>query len=186
MPEAGVASVPAGNVTITAGKTLVLMPAASYIDNGQGLLWTGGQDVGVKVDGASMGAPAFQDTLKAPSFVTVTAPTFVANQPIVADRTQPLAVAWTGGSVGDVRVTLVSATAGVSTVVVCTFPSSAGSGTVPVSSLGKLPPTTMGGLTINGAVTRQQVVGEWTFMTDATSSANTPAGGYAAATLTVQ
>lgn len=185
--DAGSSDVPAGDVTITAAQTIMLTSANSYVDNGTTLLWTAGQDVGVKVTGAAMGAPAWQDSFKAPSFPMVTAPAFPAgSMPLVVDHTQPLAVTWTGASAGDVRVTLASVGTGSSTAVVCTFPGPAGMGTVPASAMGALPLGTKGSVSINGSVVREQIVGEWTFHVGATSSGNIPSGAYAAAGLTVQ
>lgn len=185
--DAGSSDVPAGDVTITGAMTMTLTPTNSYVDNGTALLWMSGQDVSVKVTGAAMGAPAWQDGFKAPSFPIVTAPAFPAgSMPLVVDRAQPLAVTWTGASAGDVRVTLASVGTGSSTAVVCTFAGSAGMGTVPASSMGALPLGNKGSVSINGSVVREQIVGEWTFHVGATSSGNVPSGAYAAAGLTVQ
>lgn len=186
-PEAGVGAVPGGDVTITAAQTLQLTSANGYVANGVGALYAGGQDVTVKVAGAAMGAPAWQDTFKAAAFPTVTAPAFPSTGPLVVDRTQPLPVAWSNGGAGDVRVQLVAPDgAGGSTVVACVFASSSGAGTVPATALAKLPATQKGAVSINGDVSRTQVVGDWTFAITASSFGNVPSGAYAAALLTVQ
>jgi len=54
------------------------------------------------------------------------------------NRANALPVTWTGGTTGNVSVTLSTTTSAGSTVIICTFAASAGTGSVPTDMLSKL------------------------------------------------
>jgi hypothetical protein len=131
---------------------------------GQTLLWNEGAKLVVQASGAAV--PAFSATLDGAGVVSLTAPGITPGVPLVVDRTLPFNATWSGSSVGTVSVTLVRAeSVGSSThsvSVVCTFPATAGSGSVPAQLLGQIPAGTNGALSVYGGDSKQVVAGEFT------------------------
>jgi hypothetical protein len=97
------------------------------------LLFVGGETLTFSAQGGD--APAFEADLVAPSFITVTQPVFTGAA-FAITLGDDLEVAWTGGDEGVVSVFLVRALGpGEANKVECTFPASAGAGTVPATAL---------------------------------------------------
>ena len=89
--------------------------------------------------------PAFTaQTVIAPSDVVLTEPACTANTCPDLDRSQDLAVAWTGGVAGTVSVTVERDGADSQKTVTCEFDAKAGSGTMPHGLLGLLEPPVSG------------------------------------------
>ena len=132
----------AGVITISGGTTtpVTLTPdgTATYAQFFNGKtppLYAGGESITIAAAGADV--PAFNATLTAPKEVTLTAP--MAATPFVIDRTKSLAFTWTGGTLGNVVVTIGDAgSATKSEFLVCTFAAAGGSGTIPSAGLMKL------------------------------------------------
>lgn len=155
----------AGAVTVTGGsREVTLTPDASneYAASSSATegLFDGGETVRVAAAGDHV--PAFEVSATAPSAITFSAPNFFA--PITVDRTQDLEVTWTGGADG-VAVAVVATVGADRTVdVVCEFPASAGSGSIPAAVLGQLPdPSEITSAAVSGGVRSQEQVetGDW-------------------------
>jgi hypothetical protein len=177
------APVDAGPLTLLSAGTLSVeggLVPVSVMPNAQNqyvhtmnstVLWNGGEMLGVKATGAAMGAPAFDLAVPAPGKATITAPAIAGlGQPTMVPRSANLSLAWTGGT-GTLRAFFF--VTGGSVFASCTFPASAGSGTVPASALGKLP-AGGGTLYFDTSTTAQKVVGEWGLYAYASHQAVTP------------
>jgi hypothetical protein len=100
-----------------------------------GALWNGGEMLTVTAPGG--GVPAFTESLSAPRLATVSAPALPATDWNV-DRTKDLTFSWSGLTTDDLIVIFGSNS--VNPIEVdCTFPGSAGTGTVGASALALLP-----------------------------------------------
>jgi hypothetical protein len=135
----------AGAITVTGGAfPLALTPAAggTYADDDENAaLWTGGgQRLTMTAQGAV--APAFSRSLVAPASVSLVAPSVVEGpglDTLTVLRNQDLSFSWTGGTVGNVTLTLFSLISE-DVSASCTFPVSSGAGTMPASLLAHFPP----------------------------------------------
>lgn len=141
----------AGPIAITGGaKTITLMPDAGhlYLPYADGApLWRGGETITIRAGGDAV--PAFAGSAVASSSVDFTQPPLPpGGAPLAVDHKKDLAVAWSGGKSGNVRVVFDVSAASVT--LACTFPSSAGSGTIPSSALAQLPTAAPCILTLGG------------------------------------
>jgi hypothetical protein len=140
--DAGALTYPsAGTITITTpmGPGFTLSPGAdgSYtFTTRQGQLWTAGGSVAVSAAGAAV--PAFSGAVSAPPDITLTAPVFGANTYVTISRATDLAVTWTGGGAGNVRITFGTTHTGSFTGVQCVVPQGPGAAAIPAAVLGKL------------------------------------------------
>ncbi|WP_394824800.1 hypothetical protein [Pendulispora albinea] len=106
-------------------------------------LWSGGESIQVTGTGDPNGAPAFAQTLKAPSLITLSSPTWTRREggPTI-DRSKNLELAWNvaGAASGTVALFLGGPdSAEKFSFAQCAFPVADLKGTVPASVLGKLP-----------------------------------------------
>lgn len=151
----------AGTVHITGGdRNVDLSPNANNVylgDYAQLSVFSTGQTLTIAADGAEV--PAFSDSLVAPALITLTAPT-LAGTSVTIPTTTPWSLSWTGGSTGDVVVSLSSGLSGVYVAVQCAWPSSMGAATVPVSTLSYLQGG-MGYYNIDSVVTATINPGGW-------------------------
>jgi hypothetical protein len=151
----------AGMITVTGGSQPVsLVPDATgkYTSANGGIdLFTGGEMITVTAAGATV--PAFTATLVAPAPINLTAPAQPTSGPLLVDRTKDLVFTWMNGGVGTVMVSL-AGTGGPASMS-CTFPSAAGTGTIPQAALATLPPSSKGPFGI-GATSAQLIdTGGW-------------------------
>jgi hypothetical protein len=132
-----------GPITITPGSS----GAYSYFSPSPGdPTITGGSALTVSGSGATV--PAFTAAITMPDDIAVTMPAQPASftTPIAVSRSADLAIAWTGGGVGDVSVVAEQqVSTNTFTMISCSFPSSAGSGTVPAAALADFASTDAGG-----------------------------------------
>lgn len=139
--------VSAGKLTISGGsKTIEITPKADNTyapstSNSQ-TLWTGGEQLTAKLEGAAGGLPAFQASLTAPSRLKITAPLLAADagKDSILDvtRSAGLSLAWTGSTTGTL-VAYFSSTTGVEAhTLLCRFSPAAGSAQVPKEALATL------------------------------------------------
>jgi hypothetical protein len=145
-PDGG-ASESAGAITVSGGSTLVsLAPSGGVyapVTVRSQSLWQGGELLTVTAQGARV--PSFAIDVVAPSYVTVTSPSWAAaGAPMLVDRALPFAATWTGGGAGSVYLVVTATTATTTTSVVCIFPATDGAGAIPTADLAALPlsPTT--------------------------------------------
>lgn len=169
------ALLPAGTLSVEGGLVAVsVTPNAQnqYSKSMNGAtLWNGGETLTAKATGDAMGAPAFDLAIMAPGKATITAPMLAGlGQPTTIPRSANLSVAWTGGT-GTLRAFFF--VTGGSTWISCSFPASAGSGTVPATALAKLP-AGGGTLYFDTSSSAQKVVGEWGLYAYASHQAVTP------------
>jgi hypothetical protein len=162
-------------------------PGAQYTSESSSTaaLFAGGETLTATIAGAG-DIPAHEATLIAPSAVVVSSPDL--DEPVTIDRNGPLALAWSGGGAGRVRVVVavtflegsdVKRTANLT----CSFPASAGSGSVPASLLGAMPattPTDYGSISVDVTSEVRVVAGDYVTGFYATAMATAPMGGQAA------
>ena len=141
MCPAGTAPPPdasAGTITITGGvMPITLTPNAdkSYtaITSQTAALFTGGASVMFSAAGADV--PAFSTSLTMPAKATITSPVEPPSSSpyLIVNRAQDFTVRWSGGG-GTFQIGLYSPTT-TWPALMCKFPASAGSGTIPSSAL---------------------------------------------------
>jgi hypothetical protein len=129
----------AGAITAKSnGGSIVTKPDASGAYDLAGLagpLWS--QPMAALTFTAAGGAvPAFSETFCGPVPATITKPAAVPGAGLTIDRTNDLAVQWTGGAVGDLEVIARDDGAGVE--LRCFFTGSDGQGTIPKAALAKI------------------------------------------------
>jgi hypothetical protein len=108
--------------------------------------FSGGDSISVVAAGGA-DLPAFKAQMViAPNEVTLTAPDCSAGCPDL-DRSQDLAVTWTGGGAGHVTASFETIGDTATGAVFCTFPAASGTGTVPKAALGALGDTRDGSTT---------------------------------------
>lgn len=133
-------SVAAGTVVVE-GTTppVAIVPDKTYyaVQHLNGQLWGGGEKIRARAEGNT--APAFDLSVVAPSYVTVTSPTL--SPKITISRSMDFVVTWSGGGEGKVVVELqvYQSSVGPGMAVDCGFPASAGSGKIPQEVLRVLP-----------------------------------------------
>ncbi len=142
----------AGTIKITGGtRALTLVPGANDVDGEysdvsvQELVFGGGETVTVHASGGgglfSAGIPAFTVMLTMPPKLTITSPPKPSpQQGLGIDATRDLTVTWSPAGDQQMNIELMQP-ADLSPWVdmVCTFPSSDGTGTIPAAALAKLP-----------------------------------------------
>lgn len=167
----------AGDVTISVGgTTLTLTPDAdgAYTAGvGTGSLLMGGETITVAAAGDTV--PAFTGDVTAPSVVTVTEPDFDMMGAVTIDRAADLNVVWTDGATGDVFV-VVSATGPMYTQVGCTFPASAGAGTVPAATLSALPSSPNGIFAVSANGSAEVTAGDFDVSLQVNQAASADSG----------
>jgi hypothetical protein len=147
-------------------------------------LWQGGETL--QAHGAGAQVPTFDITTKAPSYITITSPPFpTMGNKLTVNRAQPFTMTWTGGTSGNVWIQIAALVNGVDTAVSCTFPATAGTGTVATSSLSALPvnPQNASIYVVNRSET-QSIMNNWGIWFDASTGAKSSTGtGFAAVTI---
>jgi hypothetical protein len=178
----------AGTVTLTGGTQAVAltptMPSMYGLYTAYSsstLLWTGGEALTFAAPGAE--APAFSFSVTAPSIVQFTQPQPVAiGTTVTFDRTKDFALAWTGGTGGQVRFLIAAAASNMPGVyqlqLDCRYDATAGSATVPASTLQMLPANAMGYYDLRGCGSKQFAIDNWQFSVNVESiySTNTSSG----------
>jgi len=180
----------AGAIAIAGGSRAIALqpqPGGAYTNESSttSALFAGGETLTATIAGAG-DVPAHEATLTAPSSVALTTPDL--DEPITIERNAPLALAWSGGGAGRVRVAVgVSFLDGPTLVrsasVSCSFPASSGSGSVPASLLGAMPattPTDYGSISVDVTSEARVVAGDYVTGFYATAMATAPMGGQAA------
>lgn len=140
----------AGTITVSGGSVPVsLMPNQNdeypilYDDMND--LFSGGETIEVTATGAAV--PAFTATALAPAPIDLISPAQPPNDgPLLVDRTKDLVFTWKGGGAGSVGAIFADEAGD---VVTCTFPSAAGTGTVPKAALAALSPSSKGAFGIS-------------------------------------
>ena len=135
----------------------------------------------VTVAAAGNVVPPFSTTLVTPARVTITSPVATVSGGTVnvtADRTRDLTLQWTGGAAGEVGVSLEALAHAVSGVrpqgetrleMTCTYPASAGTGTIPSTALAAFSDVIDSSLWIKASVTSAKtlMVGGWSIAVSA-------------------
>ncbi len=180
-PDAGVAdggavapvkAPTAGDITIAAGQTITLSPddkGAYGAKTGQVQLFAPGATIQIDAKGDTV--PAFSKALTGPSVVTLTSPTWPAagQPPLAFDHTKALALAWSGGSTGNVGVTLSTSVSGAVTVIACTFPANANQGSISAAAMGKLLVTDSASISMSASSTESFEQDGWKLQVSANS-----------------
>ncbi len=171
---AGGKALNAGDIAVSATLDVTLSPDTANgtypAKTGQVKLFASEEDIDIDAKGNDV--PAFKTTLKAPTFVTLTAPTWpAAGQPLNVNRANPLELKWDAGTSGDVMVSLSTVDTAKIATVSCTFKSSDGAGTVPASALGKLLTTGNASISVSSQATQTVEAGDWKVNVLATSPA---------------
>jgi hypothetical protein len=129
----------AGAITITGGMpgTITFSPLSdgSYDYSGT-YSFAAGETLDVSAAGGTV--PAFTASVTFPTAITVTAPTTGT-----IDRSQDLAIAWTGGD-ASVLAKIQEGTSDRGVLIQCVFDASAGSGTIPAGALSDLEAVALG------------------------------------------
>jgi hypothetical protein len=188
--DAGVPSyetVSAGVIQLTgASQPLTLAPDASgtyAIVTGQEKLWSGGETLTVTAAGDEV--PGFQATLFAAVPVVVTSPAFPASgTPITLQTSGPLTVSWTGGLGGTVTVMLVRSVGKNTVSLMCSYPATSGSGTVPASAMASIPPGPDGVFQVLAGDAEKIDASGWAITVQEYVPVLTPSGGAASAMAT--
>lgn len=155
-----------GVVTVTGLSQAVSMTPSTitnmYLPDNSASAFVGGEMVHIQGGGAT--APAFTLSFTAPGLASITAPARPAGtNPLVINRAQDLAVTWTGGGASDMDFVLGSMNgSNPGPTLNCSFPASAGSGTIPAAALAMLP---AGSGTFGAAteVVKNVDIGDWRF-----------------------
>jgi hypothetical protein len=150
MPEP-VKAPTAGDITVAASQTITLAAddkGAYAAKTGQVELFAPGADI--KIDAKGDTVPAFSKTMKGPSAITVTSPSFpAAPATLTLDRTKALPLVWTGGTAGEVTVTISSSANGAMTLLACKYAANANKGTISAGAMGKLVATGSGSIGVS-------------------------------------
>jgi hypothetical protein len=171
-PPATVKAPSAGEITVTALQTLTLSPdtAGNYSSKtGKAELFQTGGAIAISAAGADV--PAFQKSITAPSSVTITSPTLTVDASLPLDRSKDFAFSWSDGTAGEVGITVSAATPTRAVTILCTYPASAGTATIPTAVLGKLDATSSGNLSIDTHSKDSVDVGGWHIITNASRPA---------------
>ena len=167
----------AGKIEIADGtRTLSITPnrddtyPATFTPGG---LFAGGVTLQLNVSGG--GVPGFEASLVAASNVTITGPA-KPSPTVLVDRARDLQLTWAGANVGFVQVSM--EVIGVDVFlggIACTFPASAGNGTIPAAALATLPKTA-GYLGISSITPDVETDRDWTIQLFGSSEAVWPDG----------
>ena len=145
------------------------------------LLFAAGDVLRASAPGDPLGAPAFQRTVNAPSYVFVSEPAFPGTGPLPIDRAKDLPVVWSNGTTG----TTVVALSGPGFLVSCSAPATAGKLTVPAAALGNLPKIPVAGaetFSVSTLTIDRRAAADWGIDLRVTAVAARP-GGTASAPL---
>jgi hypothetical protein len=167
-PPASGTQVSAGTITVTGGSaSIALAPmAVSSGDGGAAEQYaplqhagtvSSGQTLTIAASGATV--PAFSTNLVVPDAVTFTQPDIVDASSLAIGRSTDWPIAWTGGSAGTLTFQVSQTLGATGTLIVCTFPESAGSGVIPAAALGYLTPSSA----LDGGSPQSTSVGVSTF-----------------------
>jgi len=138
----------AGNVTISGGQ---LVSPITLTPNGTGVYtsvagpsraFNPGNNIRFQGVGASGGVGPFDQSVPAPSDVTLTTPVFSTTSPFTVNRSANLTASWTpvASPVGEVTISLAQLSAvEVAVGAICRFPISAGTATISSAILGMIP-----------------------------------------------
>lgn len=134
----------AGTVSVAGGaRTITLTPDADggyAAESSVQPSWAGGETLTLTASGAAV--PSFTTTIPAPVKMTLSAPDIRSGaMPLVVPRTSDLQLTWTGGS-ETVELGLWNQDNQPTAQLLCRFPASRGSGTVPAAALQHLRPGT--------------------------------------------
>ncbi len=179
-----------GAIAVTVGaRTVTIKPtgAGTYappIDNTPAL-FQGGETVGFEVQ-AFGDVPAHGGSVTAPSPVVLTAPD--STKPVTASRAQDFALAWSGGTIGEVLfVTGVQQPDGSVVALTCRLPADAGQASIPASTLAKLPASGGPTPTFLWVMSRTEIdSGDWHTAFSALAEVLSPNGGPATLSLTIE
>ncbi|MBS1152445.1 MAG: hypothetical protein H6Q89_4143 [Myxococcaceae bacterium] len=134
--------------------------------------WDGGENLFASAAGGTV--PAFSNrSITAPSMLNITSPGCPLTGCGTFNRNTPLTFTWAGGSAGTVVVQLTTRKGAAFSSVTCSFPATAGAGTIPAATLGLLHSTVDGGsgfVGINNTHSSNFTAGAW----DVTFTAATP------------
>jgi hypothetical protein len=145
----GIATLNAGTLTITGAGTAkatlmfgTVSPSSTVPGyaavSGDTQFFSGGDAIAI-VGAGGADLPAFAaQTVTAPSAILLTAPLCAGLVCADLDRTQDLALAWTGGGAGHVKASFETVAANATGSVFCTFDAASGSGTIPTAALAVL------------------------------------------------
>lgn len=161
-------SASAGAISLAgANKPLTLVPTGSgsyEVLSGQEKLWSGGATLSISAAGDEV--PAFDANLYGAVPALLTLPVLPpAGTPVTLSTKTPLSIAWTGAGGGKMMAMLTrSVTSGTTRTVMvsCTFEASTGSGTVPASAMGAIPPGPDGTFQVLGGDLKAIDVSGWT------------------------
>jgi collagen type VII alpha len=136
--DAGMAKAPnAGEITISGGDTpisLTVEANGTYkAFSAPKKAFSSGATLVAKAPGADV--PAIDQSLAAPSAISVTAPMCASAMCGELDTAADFAPKWTGGTAGKVTVTLSNTTKVKATTAICTFDAASNGGTVPKAAL---------------------------------------------------
>ncbi len=155
----------AGPLRVSGGiYNVEILPAnkqyKAWTDSKQAI-FLGGESLTINALGGIL--PAFEAKLVAPSHVTITAPTYARGNKMPIDRTQDLAVAWTGSSSGEVVFQIGGPQIPdlPSTNLVCSFPADSGKGVVPKDALAAIEGTGTGVISARVLSGAKPVAGDW-------------------------
>ena len=177
-PPASGTQVSAGTITVTGGSAPIALAPA---DGGSGEQYAPLQHAGTVASGqtltiAASGAtvPAFSTNLVVPDAVTFTQPDIVDASSLAIGRSTDWPIAWTGGSAGTLTFQVSQTVGATGTLIVCTFPESAGSGVIPAAALGYLTPSSAldGGspestsVGVSTFASQSVTAGDWTVAVD--------------------
>ena len=129
-------------------------------------VWDGGEEIHVTAAGEADGIPAFETTLNAPSFVTMTTPIF-AQKDMALDTSKDFEATWTHEGAGSGNVILrfaQSATVALKEVgqaVECAYPASSDRGTIPASVLQRMKAYLTAAMDITTREKRIVNAGDW-------------------------
>lgn len=169
----------AGDISVKGLQEIVLSPDAAKgtypAKTGQTALFKGGDELVVKAAGADV--PAFEKALKAPSSVTLTAPTWPAmGSAFELDRASDLQLAWDNGTAGEVQAMVAAIGGGKTSSVMCKFKAEAGKGTISKAALGKLVASDQGTISVSAMSSASVEAGGWKISVMATSPASAGSG----------
>jgi hypothetical protein len=154
----------AGLVTIAGTRELVSLPPSSSLTYGTfqslDVLWAGGETLTFSATGADV--PAFTDSIIAPAQMQITSATVMpppsqVDDPII-DKSQDFTVTWAAPSFGMVEITMSDPV--VEHQLRCKFEASAGTATIPSTSLMKLL-ANLGWFTIGTVGANHVFAGDW-------------------------
>lgn len=168
----------AGDITVTGAEptplVLVFDNTIPYFFKSDFPLFSGGELLNVAAAGADV--PAFQTTLAAPSTVLVSAPVWTdPAQPVLVDTDEPLTVAWSGQSEGDL---VVRVSAGAKDLR-CQYPASDLTATIPAAALAPLKGINFAKIIIEVRTAQPVVAEDWEILIEAVSLGVTPTSGSA-------